>query len=66
MLIAVFIPLNQTNFPRIQKWLDEGSGLIIVSVDGDYINISIYHLIAGIGTGSCMKKWGIQENVKSI
>ena len=48
--------LNQTNFPRIQKWLDERSGQIIVYVDGDYINISVYHLIAGILTGICLKQ----------
>ena len=31
----------------VQKWLDEDSGCLIESVDGSYIHIFVYNLLAG-------------------
>ena len=32
---------------RTDKWIDEGSAWIIVYIDGEYINISIYNPLSG-------------------
>ena len=32
---------------RIDNWINEGSGWIIESIDGQYLNISAYNLLIG-------------------
>ena len=32
---------------RIDNWINEGSGQVIESVDGKYVNISIYKALSG-------------------
>ena len=32
---------------RIDNWIDKGSGWIIESIDGEYVNISAYSLLIG-------------------
>ena len=34
-------------FYRIENWINKGSGWIIKSIDGDYVNISAYSLLIG-------------------
>ena len=32
---------------RIDNWINKGSGQVIESVDGKYVNISIYNALSG-------------------
>ena len=32
---------------KIDNWINEGSGRVIESINGEYVNISIYNLLSG-------------------
>ena len=42
----------QEIFNRVNNWINEGSGWIIVSINGEYVNIFIYSQLLG---NSCIK-----------